>query len=177
MFLCEYDILNGSHGPDSWVAVPNFAFDYHDNDGKEINNNFSHDNWTLVACWLKTFRPSFFYLVPIWGRHSWRPDNLAFFLYIRFPWLFFWLIPVISGAMIISMMRVWRTNHRGHRYIDTDGKIISYFKCEVFGFRITRKILDWIIARDDDLKSWENIFQIYFGTEHFVYKAFVNAKN
>lgn len=173
MFQCEVDILKNS--PDHADEVHSFILDYILSQGEEINNNFSFDNWKLVACWDKKFENTTEY-IPIWGRHSWRPDNLAFFLWIRFPTLLSFLLPVISLSMIISMLRVWRTTADGRRYIDTDGKIISYFVCECFDMRATRWALECLIKRDKDLKSWENIFKIYFPENHYVLEAFYGKR-
>lgn len=175
MFRCERDLLADEEN--SIGEVSEFIHDYYINKGKEVNNNFSFDNWKLVACWLEKFAspphypPIMIKTVPVWGRHSWRPDNLAFFLWVRYRWMII-LLPIICLSMVVSVVRVWRKNKGGQRYIDTDGKIIAYFVTRAFRLERTQKLLDWIVKRDKDLKSWENIFSIYFPPEHYVLTAF-----
>lgn len=138
-------------------------------------HNFSHDNFTLVACWCKKFAPGWLYSIPLWGRHSWRPDNFLFFLYAKYPYIGFVFLPLLSLVMVVSTLRVWRTNSRGQRELSTSGKLISFFKCISFNLRLTKKILDFIVKKHPDLKTWLNIFDVYFNPENnneYVYDAF-----
>lgn len=169
MFLCQVDILKNE--PAHHREVFNYLEDYWANDGKEVNNNFSHDNLGLIACWCKLFAPKWLRELPLFGRHSWRPDNFLFFFYVKYPYIGFVFLPLLSLVMAVSMIRVWRTNKRGHRYIDTDGKIISFFKCRAFNLRLTKKLLNFIIKKHPDLKTWIRIFKIYFPEGHKVLEA------
>ncbi len=177
MFLCERDILLNEPRHNSEVF--NYLQDYWKHNGKEVNNNFSHDNLTLVACWCKLFAPKWLKKVPLFGRHTWRPDNFFFFLYVKFRPLGAIFLPLLSLLMVISMLRVWRTNSRGQKELSTSGKIISFFKCISFDLKITKKVLDYIVKKHPDLKTWLNIFDIYFNPENnnnYVYDAFVISR-
>jgi hypothetical protein len=170
MRYCQKDLLEGvpSHKPE----VLKFISDYYAYNGQEFFENFSFDNWKLVACWLYTFENKTCLAVPVFGRHSWRFwDNLPFFIFIRAPKIFFFLRPWLAIFMIYSMLDVWRENKHGAVYIDTDGKIISFFVCESFEFHWTRSILDFIIKHNKWLRSWGNIFYIYF-KEGEIFKTF-----
>jgi hypothetical protein len=174
MFQCEQDLLLNSPETDQYLKVASYVSDWHLNKGKEVNNNFSFDNWKLVACWIRKFNPGAISALPLFGRHSIRSDNFFMFFYMKYPLLGIWFLWIPSLAMIISMLRVWRTNKEGNRYIDTDGKIISYFIVRSFNMRLTKFILDLIVNNSSSLLSWGNIFTIYFPKDHYVLKAFDN---
>jgi hypothetical protein len=170
MFLCEKDLLLNKASVGTYSKVNNFIADWYANDGKEVNFNFSQ-------CWLKVFHPEQLGLVPIWGRHTWRPDNLAMFLYFRFPRLLFPLLAIIYASRIISTLRVRKINSRGELEISTSGKIISYFVCKAWGLDLLYKILTTLVRRDRDLKSWQNVFEIYFPINHYVRQAFYASQS
>lgn len=172
MQLCQYDILMGrdTHSLDVLDYIDNYKM----NKGRELDYNFSFDNWALVASWIKEFEGSMSD-VPLLGRHTWRPDNFIFFLWAKYPAIAAPALPFLSLSMIVSMLRVWRKDKHGNRYIDTDGKLINYYRTEAFSMPVTRAILDFIISNDKDLRSWEFIHDIYFSEEAgniFVYQAY-----
>ena len=45
LFDCQIDIIKGHQMIKMHTAVYDFIDDYYNNEGVEINNNFSHDNW------------------------------------------------------------------------------------------------------------------------------------
>lgn len=158
MFLCERDILNGT--PEALPEVKAFIKNYFQYNGAEFEHNFSFDNWKLVACWMHKFYETCG-PVPIFGWHSVRIyDNLPFFIFCKAPKIFFFLRPIISFFLILGVVNIWEKNSSGQEYIDTDGDRIAFYVTEVFGFKWTRKFIDWFIKRSQ-LKSWQNIFEIY----------------
>jgi hypothetical protein len=188
LFWCQEDILNDS--PDHRTEVYAFIHDWKVTKGKEINNNFSHDNWTGVYCWVEKFEPRLMKTLPLFGHHSLRPDNFIFYFKAHHPYLSILIdlylftkirVPVIhltvSLTMIIGMLRVWRKGKQGELYIDTDGKMLSFFKVQCFKLKITGFILDFIIRNHKALKTWRTIFSIYHETDRpHIFAAYINWK-
>lgn len=172
LFQCEADILNEKK--EYHLDVYRFISDWNINKGREINNNFSHDNWTGVYCWVNMFNKNLIEDLPLFGHHALRPDNFCFYFYAKYKWIGWIFLPIISLSMIISMLRVWRKGKNGEQYIDTDGKLLAFFKCKSFNFRITKWILDFIISKHKDLSGWSTIFDIYYEYNHIVWIAFID---
>lgn len=173
MFDCELDIY--SERPDHLNQVKAFISDYYQYNGCELNNNFSHDNWKLVACWLnlfaKTCKP-----VPLFGAHSARFwDNFTFFLYCRYQWMIF-LKPIISFFLILSVIRDTKTNSRGQKEITTSGDRLAFYIANCFQFKWTLLIMNKIVEKNPVLKSWENIQTIYLTKRKNVLSAFRKSK-
>jgi hypothetical protein len=124
-----------------------------------------HDNWKMVACWLYYFygtcKP-----VPVLDRHTWRFwDNLPFFIFCKSPLFLFFLRPIIAPFLALSVVRVWKKKERDgkeFKELTTSGDILAFFICTCFNFTWTMKFMTWYIHRHKDLKTWENIFSIYF---------------
>lgn len=171
LFQCEEDILlrKEKHTKEVLKFIADWTLD----DGEELHQNFSHDNWTGIYAWCKMFKPDLIKELPLFGHFSLRTDNFAFYFWAKFPILGFILgLPIAMLSMIIGMLRVWRTSKTGDKYIDTDGKLLAYFKTKSFNMRVTRWLLNLIIKKHKDLRKWKTIFDIYYKDDHPVWIAF-----
>jgi hypothetical protein len=74
LFDCQRNLLLSSRAnPMTRTKVVNYILDYYKQNGREVNNNFSHDNWKGVACYLERYSKVDTKMVPVLGRHSWNP--------------------------------------------------------------------------------------------------------
>lgn len=119
---------------------------YWANKGKEVDFNFSHDNMTAIAVFLR-LRNLDFDEFPVFGHHSLRPDNFFFYLRCKHPMTgsLFWFIPMI--AMWISAVRVERTRPNGQKYIDTDGVQLAFMKLKAVKAPITKFVMDYLVKK------------------------------
>lgn len=158
LFDCQIDLIKGSITPSTKVTILRFILDYRFTKGKELNNNFSHDNWKGVACWLKRFEKDNLSSVPLLGRHSWRPDNLAFFLYAKnrllgFPFIWIYLLFQIFDAI--------RMRKDAGGVPHTSGLLLNYFVLQTFNFNLTFKFVDWRVKKTFK-EGWLGVFERYY---------------
>src|SRR6056297_1905220 len=85
MWLCFIDILNNRSTWDAAYKVQDFMDSYVEHEGREVEYNFSHDNWTLVLCWLHRFAPNRKKKVPLFGHHTKHPMRLIDFIWMKYP--------------------------------------------------------------------------------------------
>jgi len=170
MFDCQVDILNGLPTGTTRATVFAFINDYYINEGVEINNNFSHDNWKMVACWLKTFYPKELKKLPLWDRNLARPDNFCLFLYIKNRFIGYPFLLIYSLFQIIDLIRM-RKDGAGRPH--TSGILLNYFVFRAFKFKWMAKFLDWRVANTfkgqyhpDSKGGWDEIFRIYYNQGH-----------
>lgn len=128
-------------------------------DPHSSNPDMSHDNYTGIMCANKMFK--FGFPVQIFSRKRVHPRDLIFYGYLKYPWLFYWLLWIPSIAMIVSCMRTWKI--RGpQKFIATDGKLLAYFRCISANMGITFLICTWILKRKEYFGGWEVVFLRYF---------------
>jgi len=178
LFECQLDILRDEGTPQTAYKIIKFGASYDLHNGKEVEFNFSHDNWTGVYCWLKVFDEESLRCLPLFGHHSLRPTNFFFFLYAKYPILGFPFLPIVSIAMIVSALRVWR-GKGSHSHITTSGKLLTYFKMKAFNMRITKWFVDAIIDSTPEFPDgWKTVFYIYHGKDKpEIYKALCEVEN
>ena len=130
---------------------------YPDDQGRP--GNFSHDNMTGATVLHKLIdeKPQLWPYDNQW----FHPRDIAFYLYARFPYIFWFLLPIASLAMIVSCAQNYK--YRGGRQIlKTDGKLLAFMRCQAFNMRITFAICTWLIYRNPKFKSWTKVAKIYF---------------
>jgi len=165
LFLCERDILNNKSTIETQKAINYFITDfyYYKGDESKSGQNFSHDNWTGIYCFFKLFNPQRIKKLPLWGRHSWRPDNFAFYYFAKKKFLYKLMYPIMKYAMIKTMKRIERKDKDGNMHISTSGQILNYFKCHAFGLKKIKNELDLMVNEHPKIRNWGTIFEIYFG--------------
>ena len=122
--------------------------------------NFSHDNMTGATTLHKLVdeKPQ---LWPYNFKQHSHPRDIAFYLYAKLPFIFWFLIPIASLAMGVSCYQNYK--YRGGRQIlKTDGKLLTFLRCEGHGLKFTFLLCSWFIYRNPKFGSWENISKIYF---------------
>ncbi len=163
MFHAEEDILNND--PVHSKEIYDLLQDYDLMKGVETNTNFSHDQMSLALCWLKKFDPEHIKWFPLFGHHSLRPTNFLFYLQAKYPIFKYLSLLIIAPVMIIGAMRPYKTLDNGTKELKTSGRIIDYFKCEVFGFKITKRIIEFIMSKNDLIAYWK-MFTVYHAVDN-----------
>jgi len=175
LFDCEADILNNVYSHNTEIKIIKYISDYYFHEGREVNNNFSHDNWKGVACWIKTCPreiPVKQKDIPLFGRHSLRPDNFFLFLYVKYPWigfLFFWIY------LLFQVFDAIRMRKDQDNIPHTSGLILNYFVLQSFNFKLTFNLVSWLVRKNNYFKGWDKVFHRYYPTEHRVHKAYINS--
>lgn len=162
LFDCEVELLNNQDTDVVRRRVNDFIEDYYANDGEEVNNNFSHDNWKGVACWCKRFDQRLYKMIPLFARHAWRPDNFFLFLYIKNKYVGFLFIWIYLLFQVVDAIRM-RKDARGIPH--TSGLLLNYFVMQTFGFKLTFKFIDWRVRKTFD-GGWLEVFTIYYNQPH-----------
>lgn len=158
LFDCEVEILRDTPTHDLWLKIVAYIQDYRLHDGKEVNNNFSHDNWKGVCCWLERYDKDLICMVPLFGRHSLRPDNFFLFLYIKhrkIGSLFIWIYLLFQVFDAIRM----RKDAQGIPH--TSGLLLNYFVLQTFGFKLTFKLVNWRVESSFPY-GWTGVFTRYY---------------
>ena len=76
MWDCMESIFDDKYSANLRVQVEDYLHDYEINNGKEINYNFSRDNFETIICFLKYFNKDKD-TVPLFGRHNLHPTSTA----------------------------------------------------------------------------------------------------
>jgi hypothetical protein len=155
LFNCQEDILNNR--PDHYFDVFDFIQDYYVNEAEEINNNFSHDNWKGVACWLETFYPNKIKEIPVFGRHSWRPDNFSLFFWIKHRRMGLIFLPIYYIFELFDLIRM-RKDHEGVPH--TSGLLLNFFIMRTFKMSLIFKLTT--IRVNKYFGSWLGVFERYY---------------
>lgn len=158
LFRCQYDILNGEPSLETVKLVRNFIVDYYQNKGKEVNFNFSHDNWKGVIAWAKVFSPELLKRIPIFGHHSLRPDNFFLFLYARYKYVGIFFIWIYLLFQVFDAIRM-RKDARGIPH--TSGLLLNFFVIGTFGFELTGRFIDYRVEKTFE-EGWDSVFKIYY---------------
>ena len=159
LFDCEEDLLLGTTKYSENISE--YLRDYELHKGIEVNNNFSHDNWKGVACWLEVNRPYDLKRVPIFGRHTWRPDNLALFIWIRYRRLGLLVLPLYQIFQFIDAIRM-RKDREGVPH--TSGLLLNYFVMRTFKMNWIFKFVNWRVGKTFK-HGWYDVFKRYFVQE------------
>jgi len=174
MWDCFEDILNGSNNNKQRIAK--YLLDFYRNGGNEINENFSYDNFALVACWLQVFKKESKGLLPSFGRHVWHPIRFIKFLWMKYPILsFLQFITIID--MIIRHGVIRRKTSSGEYH--TSGLLLDYYIAYSYDSKITMFILTKLM--ETMFLSWTQVFYKYHGTDtkrynYKIYEAFTRSK-
>lgn len=160
----QEDILNNK--TDNSIKIYLFINSFKQSGGDEslAQENFSHDNWKGVAAWLAKNDPENLDEVPLLGRHSWNPVNFLTFLWMQNKVTRFLLQPLISARMVFNSIFTMKRDAQGRPH--TSGRLLDYFLCKGFKLDITLAIMTWCLEKFNDLENWDNIFNIYFDSEH-----------
>lgn len=161
LFECQLDILRGESNIETYTEIRQYAHKWrmYCGDEGESGENYSFDNWIGVACWIQRYSYFLKSEVPLWGHHTLRPDNFAFFLYYKYPTLGIFFIWIKQIAMSISVLRDKRIDHYGNEYRDTDGLILG--KLILMSFKMP--ITSWVWHKIVNKKwgCWQNAFRHY----------------
>lgn len=126
--------------------------------------NFSHDNMTGIVVWRKAVGIKQ-KITPYNFKQWWHPRDVSFYLYARFPYIFWPLLLTASVAMIVSCAQDYKYRN-GKQILKTDGKILTFMRCRAFYhnpiLRLTFKICTHLIRKNEKFSSWTNIMNIYF---------------
>lgn len=152
----QVDILKKS--PESLGRIVEYMEEYELSGGVERKENFSHDNWKGVAAWQMLFLNET--KVPVFGRHSWNPVNFITFLWMQNKVTRLLLQPFISLRMIFNCIFTMKRDSAGRPH--TSGRLLDYFLCKGFGLDKTLAIMTWTLGKFNDLKNWNNVFDVYF---------------
>lgn len=180
MFDCHVDILKGYVLTSTYLSVKHYIREYERTNGDETLTacNFSSDNWESVYQFIVTYYPNtLFKLIPL--PKTSNPFDKAYFMYCKGSK---WLYPIIWLDVVFAGIKPYKLNTKSllqGKLVaerDTSGKLKAYFKMKIHEMKWAKKIIDFYIYGSDYYKSWLNIFKIYHGTEHRVFKAFVNEK-
>jgi len=176
MFDCQEDLLENfdfnSH------PIYRFIDDYHKYNGNEERawQNFSHDNWNLVYCWICTFQPNLIHRLPLWGRHSLHPIRFMSFFIVKYPILGLVFLPFFLADLVFENLRFKKKNRHGITEITTTGKLQTYFMLRSFKARnvlfadLMFKLQTFLIEKSG--YSWDQIFSIYYEPMHRVKVAY-----
>lgn len=176
MFDCQEDLF---YGEEAWMDnVAEFVTDYYETNGDErlTNQNFSHDNWTLVYLWTLKFLPEFTISLPLLEAHSRHPIRFMFYFFIRFPLLGWIFLPLIYIHILIMASIKTRIDNHGNVEIPTSEKLQGYFYlCAIkakggLGANLIFKLQTSLV--NQSVGGWDRVFKIYYGVKHRVFSAY-----
>ena len=166
MWDCLVDIFDGKQNATS--RVDRFIMSYVLNDGKEVEENFSHDNWLAVLCWLHKFDDVKF-MFPTFGHHTLHPMNFIKFLWMKYP-LAYPLRIVTMFEMLLGSTILARKTESGK--LHTSGILLDYYLCKSYDMKFMMKVLTFIVKRRS-WHSWLAVFHTYHGDPRdYNYKVF-----
>ena len=156
--------------------VVDFVIDYYRNDGEEINNNFSHDNWTAVLCWYHKFLPKRKTDFPLFGDHSKHPMR-----FIRYSWMKY---PILFPLRLISLLEMFiqygiirRKTNSGNYH--TSELLLDFYIHNSYNNKIEMFVLTKLMKTM--FNSWAEVFRAYHGNpdhdNYRVYTAFIEEQN
>lgn len=158
------------------TKVINFIVDYHVNEGKEVNNNFSIDNWQVVTCYCRIYVKSWMHQIPLIGHHTKHPMKFIEMAWMLYPWLFF-LKPLTILDMAVRHLIIRRKTASGEYH--TSGLLLDFYVFYSFEARVMMFILTLMMRTM--FKDWEEVFRIYHGNpthyNHKVYLAYKRTLN
>jgi len=170
LFDCQEYLLTDGKIPE-FATIGNKVFkfidDYQHYKGKEVTQNFSHDNWKGVGCFLEYRKPlpkNAFKDIPIFGRHTLyglRIDNVALFFYMRYRTvgkLFIWIYLL---AQVFDAIRM-RKDRNGVPH--TSGLLLNYFVMQTFGFNKTFGFVSKRVNSNFNF-GWLSVFITYYTQE------------
>lgn len=159
MWDCFVDILDGYPCSETIQEVYDFVRSYYDHNGKEVEFNFSHDNWFLVTCWLHVFQRTFKEVrVPSVGHHTKHPMRFIKFLWMKYR--FAYPLRAISILdMIIRHGIIRRKTSSGNYH--TSGLLLDFYIAYSYNAKIQMFILTKLMKTM--FSSWEEVFTIYHG--------------
>lgn len=174
MWDCFEDILNKT--PSYKKRIANFIYSFYKHKGKEVEENFSYDNWALVTCWLQTFDKDTKSLIPSFGRHVWHPIRFIKFLWMKYPLLSFLQVITVLD-MVVRHGIIRRKTADGHFH--TSGLLLDYYIAHSYNSKLTMFILTKLMLTM--FKSWIEVFYVYHGGNennynYKVYEAYTRSK-
>src|SRR6056297_3474512 len=172
MWLCFIDILKGVPDPNTARYIHMFIDSYVKYDGREVEYNFSHDNWTLVLCWLHRFDPKKKHQIPLFGHHTKHPMRLVDFIWMKYP-LPYPLILITIVDMLFRHLVIRRKTSEGRYH--TSGLLLDYY---VF-YSYERSVAMWLLTlcMKTMYRDWDEVFREYHGNPvHYNYRVYVERK-
>jgi len=170
MWDCFVDIMKGEKSKETEDLVDDFINNYYENDGEEVKYNFSHDNWTLVLCWLHRFDKDKKSKFPFVGHHTLHPMRFIKFLWMKHSFIFFPLRLITLLEIIIAHKFFARKTAAGEYH--TSGLLIDFYVTFSYEQKIVKKILDKLMLTM--FSSWEEVFRIYHGNPtHYNHKVYL----
>jgi len=139
--------------------VKKFITLYYAYNGKEVEYNFSHDNWTLVMCWKQFFgvlKDDF----PIFGKHSRHPMRFIQYLWMKYK-ICRPLLLLTYLTMYVENTILKRRTASGERH--TSGILLDYYVCYSFKLNWMMKVLTRLVEKEPEWKTWDKVFEIYHG--------------
>lgn len=146
-------------------------------------DRFAHDNFTGVVCGLLCCRrhlrklgygtkeiDRWLDLIPFYHHNADHPRDFIFYNYVKRPYLFFWAMPIVSIAMIITCYQTAKIRQE-KRIIKTDGKILALMRFISTPMPVTAAICNYLIRKRDhkhndgtvfQWKNWFNVICDYF---------------
>lgn len=173
MWDCLIDIFKGEATKETELKVALFIQDYYLNEGREVNNNFSIDNWQIVLCWTYLFRPEKKKLVPLFGHHTKHPMK-----FIEMAWMKYWWLAPLKVLTVIDMAvrhLIIRRKTAQERY-HTSGLLLDYY---VF-YSYDCKVMMWLLTKmmKTMFSNWGEVFFAYHGNpKHYNHKVYLAFKN
>ena len=166
MWDCMESIFDDKYSTNLRVQIEDYLHDYEINNGKEINYNFSRDNFETIICFLKYFNKDKD-TVPLFGRHNLHPMRFIRFLWMKYDKLSF--LKVINILDIIVRHGILRRKDGNGTY-HTSGLLLDYYHAYSYRNKITMKILTYFMSTM--FESWYEVFDIYHGNpNHYNYKV------
>lgn len=167
MWDCIVDIFNGELLHETYLKVLDFIRSYYQHGGKEVEYNFSHDNWTAICCWFHRCYGDTS-AVPLYGHHTLHPLRLVRFLWMKHPLLYpLRLITILDMVARHGIIR--RKTSTGEYH--TSGLLLDFYVCYSYKAGIQRWILDKLMKTM--YNSWDEVFAIYHNhPDQYNYKVY-----
>jgi hypothetical protein len=128
---------------------------------KMNRDNYSLDEWMGFICYMEYFNmDKEIGYVPLFGRHSMRPDVFLFILMAKYKWL----RPFLAWTQWIAMFLSCKKTHDKKPdgvHVATSGKLLSWVRLKAFRMTWTNKICMKLIKRGGIFDNWHDIFHYY----------------
>lgn len=134
--------------------------------------HFSHDNMSGLYCMWYLYSGKCPKHLAITTKYVKHPRDILFFLYAKmahktnifYKFLQHMLLIIPAIAMIVSCYQTYKVRN-GNKILKTDGKLLTWLRCETFGLTKTLAVCEWILKKRNIWYNWSHIFIYYFKTE------------
>lgn len=174
LFLIEYRILVGVDQY-TWLQTRNLCANYLDG---HTDQDLSWDNYEATAAFASWIDSDFLRnKIKIFSLKRMHPRTIAYLLWVKYPLIGFWFLPIVTIASIFACLRTWKVRPHG-RFLATDTKLLTWVRFTGSQMWITEKICTYILGRKKEFGSFERCFEIYFPNEdHPIRQALKSNKH